>query len=101
MGCIVNFCVKCGLEVAFRVGVRVIDQYRSALKPDSIKALNCTRDWLFGKKGYYVVAFSFITLIVLPLTINCMYSLTLERNLEELTENIVSLIINKDGEQTI
>jgi hypothetical protein len=35
----------------FVVGGRVIDQYRSSLKPDVVEALVCTRDWLYGKQG--------------------------------------------------
>ena len=38
-------------ESAFSVGGRVLDQYRSALKPEIVEALICTRDWIFGKEG--------------------------------------------------
>lgn len=55
-------------EFAFSVGGRVLDQYRSALKPDTIEALICTRDWLFGKPD------------------------TLEPGLEELTEDILKTV---------
>jgi hypothetical protein len=38
-------------ESTFSVGGRVIDQYRSSLKPDIVEALVCTRDWLYGDKS--------------------------------------------------
>ncbi|KAL5573655.1 hypothetical protein UlMin_023252 [Ulmus minor] len=37
-------------EAAFSVGGRVLDQFRSSLKPDTVEAIICTRDWLFGEK---------------------------------------------------
>ncbi|KAG2688933.1 hypothetical protein I3760_09G116200 [Carya illinoinensis] len=38
-------------ESTFSVGGRIIDQYRSALKPDIVEALVCTRDWLYGEEA--------------------------------------------------
>ncbi|KAL6199565.1 hypothetical protein ACLB2K_029349 [Fragaria x ananassa] len=37
-------------ESAFSVGGGVLDQYRSALKSETVKALICTRDWIFAEK---------------------------------------------------
>ena len=39
------------LESTFSVGGRVIDQFRSTLKPDVVKALVCSRDWLYADIG--------------------------------------------------
>ncbi|KAK3225169.1 hypothetical protein Dsin_005031 [Dipteronia sinensis] len=36
-------------EVAFSVGGRVLDRYRSLLKPDVVEAIVCTRDWMQGE----------------------------------------------------
>lgn len=38
-------------EFAFSAGEQVIDQFSSALKPDVVEALVCTKDWLYGDKG--------------------------------------------------
>ena len=38
-------------ESTFSVGGRVIDQFRSALKPDVVEALVCSRDWLYADIG--------------------------------------------------
>jgi hypothetical protein len=34
-------------ESTFSVCGRVIDQFRSSLKPDVVEELVCTRDWLY------------------------------------------------------
>ena len=41
-------------ESTFSVGGRVIDQCRSALKPDVVETLICSRDWLCGDKGNFL-----------------------------------------------
>jgi hypothetical protein len=38
-------------ESTFSTGGRVIDQYRSSLKPDIVEVLVCTKDWLYGQQG--------------------------------------------------
>ncbi|XP_017972506.1 PREDICTED: zinc finger BED domain-containing protein RICESLEEPER 3 [Theobroma cacao] len=35
-------------ESAFSVDVKVLDQYRSSLKPDVVESILCCKDWLFG-----------------------------------------------------
>jgi hypothetical protein len=37
-------------ESCFSNGGRVIDQYRSSLKPDIVETLICTKDWLYGQQ---------------------------------------------------
>nr|XP_048334639.1 zinc finger BED domain-containing protein DAYSLEEPER-like isoform X2 [Ziziphus jujuba var. spinosa] len=55
-------------ESAFSIGGRVLDQFRSSLKPSTVEAIVCTRDWLFGQRA----------------------------QLEDLTEDVLSCDINKE-----
>jgi len=48
-----------GSESTFSVDGRVIDQYRSLLKPDIVETLVCTRDWLYEEKGNICYLYSY------------------------------------------
>jgi hypothetical protein len=64
-------------ESTFSVGGRVIDQYRSLLKPDIVEALVCTRDWLYKEKGNicYLYIYFFHQLILFFYYTNSSYLL--------------------------
>jgi len=38
-------------ESVFSVGGRVLDAFRSSLKPKTVEAVICLRDWAFGQQG--------------------------------------------------
>lgn len=47
------------LHSTFSNGGRVLDQYQSALKPKTMEALICIRDWLFGVQKDFFLYFHF------------------------------------------
>jgi len=48
-------------ESAFSVGGRVLDAYRSSLKPETVESMICLRDWLYGQEGD--VSFYFLVVV--------------------------------------
>ena len=44
-------------ESAFSVGGRILDQYRSALKSETVETLICTRDWIFAEESICSILF--------------------------------------------
>ncbi|KAF2293482.1 hypothetical protein GH714_002209 [Hevea brasiliensis] len=58
--------LKCFLLVMIR-REDVLDQYRSALRPDLVEALVCTRDWLYGEQENAKLALEELTQDVMEL----------------------------------
>ena len=49
-------------ESAFSVGGRILKPTRSSLTSESVEALICTRNWIFGLKGDFFVALGILKL---------------------------------------
>lgn len=98
-------------EAAFSVGGRVINKYRSSLKPANVEALLCTRDWIYGKQCIWLVVFYllnvilfviFIVILIILLSLNviilvfCLGEVEMELELEELCEDVMILDCAKE-----
>ncbi|PON86260.1 HAT, C-terminal dimerization domain containing protein [Trema orientale] len=57
-------------EVSFSVGGRVLDQYRTSLKPDTVEAIICLRDWMHGDKDKFEDDLNDVTQDVFKLSMN-------------------------------
>ena len=54
-----------GSESAFSVGGRILKPTRSSLTSESVEALICTRNWIFGLKGNFFVVLEILKHLVL------------------------------------
>ncbi|KAL9438311.1 hypothetical protein AB3S75_024061 [Citrus x aurantiifolia] len=52
-------------ESAFSVGGRVLDQFRSSLKPETVESIICSRDWIFGQEVNAMVSMDELTTDIL------------------------------------
>ncbi len=51
-------------EGMFSIGGRVLDEYRSSLKPETVEAIMSCRDWIYCDKGvltYLTYVFNFLS----------------------------------------
>ncbi|KAK9195172.1 hypothetical protein WN943_003291 [Citrus x changshan-huyou] len=61
-------------ESAFSVGGRVLDQFRSVLKPETVQAIITTRDWKFGEIENLDVIVDQLTQNIMTMSTNCVPS---------------------------
>ncbi|KAL4555571.1 hypothetical protein LXL04_038194 [Taraxacum kok-saghyz] len=57
-------------ESAFSLGGRILNAYRSSMTSDTVEAIVCTRDWLFGEKFDLNDAVDNLTKSVMSFNIN-------------------------------
>ncbi|KAG6473176.1 hypothetical protein ZIOFF_067088 [Zingiber officinale] len=55
---------------AFSLGGRILDQYRSSMSPQVVKALICSRDWPFGENDISPVKLEDVTQDIMALDLN-------------------------------
>ncbi|KAH9712218.1 BED-type domain-containing protein [Citrus sinensis] len=58
-------------ESTFSVGGRVLDQFRSVLKPETVQAIITTRDWKFGEIENLDVTVDQLTQNIMNMSTNC------------------------------
>ncbi|XP_052290415.1 zinc finger BED domain-containing protein RICESLEEPER 1-like isoform X1 [Citrus sinensis] len=52
-------------ESTFSVCGRVLDQFRSSLKPETVESIVCSRDWIFGQEVNAMVSMDELTIDIL------------------------------------
>lgn len=82
----------------FSVGGRVLDHYRSSLKPDTVEPIICTRDWLFGKKKVLVICLVHSKLIIKNQFINSIFFYFRSHQHEMPTNALAKDFLNVDHE---
>lgn len=58
-------------ESTFSVGGRVLDQFRSVLKPETVQAIITTRDWKFGEIENLDITVDQLTQNIMNMSTNC------------------------------